>query len=55
MTSKKTDMAVAKAAPHKPAIENMPSWARPGKPENSKAAKPQIEVSRPSRTVGQLS
>ena len=46
---------VVRAAAARPAIENTPSWARPGKPENTSAAKPHSEVQRPSRTVGQLS
>jgi hypothetical protein len=41
------------AAAIRPASEKTPSCARPGKPENTRAAKPQTEVSRPSRTVGQ--
>ena len=50
----KTKRVVAAAA-SRPAIENTPSWARPGKPENTSAAKPITEVRRPRRIVGQLS
>ena len=50
----KTKRVVAAAA-SRPAIENTPSWARPGKPAKTSAAKPISEVTRPSRTVGQLS
>ena len=49
----KTKRVVAAAAAS-PAIENTPSWARPGKPAKTSAAKPISEVKRPSRTVGQL-
>jgi hypothetical protein len=35
-------------------MENTPSCASPGKPENTSAAKPHTEVSNPSRTVGQF-
>ena len=50
----KTKRVVAAAA-SRPASENTPSWARPGKPAKTSAAKPISDVSRPSRTVGQLS
>ena len=35
-------------------MENSPSCARPGKPDSSMAEKPQIDVSTPSRSVGQM-
>jgi hypothetical protein len=36
----------------RPVMENTPSCASPGKPENSSAAKPHTEVSTPSRKIG---
>ncbi len=44
---------VTRAAVASPTMEYSPNWASPGKPESSSEAKPQIEVSTPSRTVGQ--
>ena len=49
----KTKRVVAAAAA-RPAIENTPSCASPGKPAKTRAAKPISEVKRPMRTVGQL-
>ncbi len=54
-TSTGNTKRVVAAAATRPAIENTPSCARPGKPEKTSAAKPISEVKRPSRTVGQLS
>ena len=44
---------VTRAAVRTPASEYRPSWARPGKPENSRAPKPQSDVATPRRIVGQ--
>ena len=45
---------VTATATSSPAMENRPSCASPVKPENSIALKPQIEVSTPRRSVGQM-
>ena len=46
---------VTSAAAMSPVTENSPSWASPGKADGNSEAKPNTEVSVPSRTVGQYS